>query len=191
MSLPHSLPAAALFTLLALGACKKKEVQPELQLPAASQSGANTAGAKIDGKVWVTETTLFVGSATTASYQREGSRRTLRLNFSRVPASESAPFNETSFRFIVGDVRTTGRIDLNQVAQPTYPSLTPPFASFKYSKPFPGREFLTGPDATGHLTITRLDTVARIVAGTFEFQARETNGTGTVTVTDGRFDVKF
>lgn len=191
MFLTRSLPAAALFTLLALGACKKKEVQPELRLPEATQVGANTAGAKVDGKVWVPETTLFVGSASSATYQREGSRRTLRLSFNRVPATDSAPFNETSFRFIVADVRTTGRIDLNQVAQPTFPSLTPPFATFKYAKPFPGREFFTGPDATGHLTITRLDTVARVVAGTFEFQARETTGTGTVSVTDGRFDMKF
>ncbi|GAB3841073.1 hypothetical protein [Hymenobacter jeollabukensis] len=191
MSLIRSFSSTALLSLLALGACKKKEVYPELRLPEATQSGANTAGAKVDGQVWVPETSLFVGAPLSATYQREGSRRTLRLYFSRVPASESAPLNETSFRFQVADVRSTGRIDLNQVAQPTFPSLTAPYATFKYAKPFPGREFITGPDATGHLTITRLDTVARIVAGTFEFQARETGGTGTVTVTDGRFDMKF
>lgn len=191
MYLTRSLPAAALFTLLALGACKKKEVYPELRLPAATQSGANTAGAKIDGKVWVPETTLFVGPAISASYQRSGSKRTLRLDFSRVPAAESSPFNETSFLFYVPDVRSTGTVSLNQTAQPMFPSLTPAYATFEYAKPSPGREFITGPDASGQLTITRLDTVARIVAGTFEFQARETRGTGTVTVSEGRFDVRF
>jgi hypothetical protein len=191
MFLNRSLPTAVLLTLLALGACKKEEVYPELILPGATQAGANTAGAKIDGKVWVPETSLFVGSPISASYQKEGSRYTLRLGFSRVPATETAPFNETSIRFLVPDVRATGRIELNRVAQPTTPSISAPYGTFKYAKPFPGREFITGPDASGYLTITRLDTVARIVAGTFEFQARETNGGATITVSEGRFDVTF
>jgi Family of unknown function (DUF6252) len=177
--------------VLGLAGCMKEKATPEPGLPAATQGGANTAGARVDGQVWLPATTLFVGPAVTGSYQREGSKRRLRLSFYRVPATESAPLNETSIHFYVPDVTSAGTIALDQTAQPTFPTVTPAYATFKYAKPTPGREFITGPDAQGHLTITRLDTVARIVAGTFEFQARETRGTATVTVSEGRFDVKF
>lgn len=39
------------------------------------------------------------------------------------------------------------------------------------------RIFLTGPTAKGTLIVTRFDTVARVVSGTFELTVREDSGT--------------
>jgi len=39
--------------------------------------------------------------------------------------------------------------------------------------------------------VTRLDTIARVVSGTFAFEAREAIGGATVRVTEGRFDCTF
>ena len=76
------------------------------------------------------------------------------------------------------------------------------YAGFTYGRPSPDQEYLTGPQHTGRLVVTRLDTVAHVVSGTFEFTAVEVSGglTGngtpvpggkTVRVTEGRFDCKF
>ncbi|GGE99338.1 hypothetical protein GCM10011383_07710 [Hymenobacter cavernae] len=39
------------------------------------------------------------------------------------------------------------------------------------------------------MTITRFDTVAHVVSGTFELTVREENGLETHQLTDGRFDL--
>ncbi|HEX8350348.1 MAG TPA: hypothetical protein VF598_10330 [Hymenobacter sp.] len=49
--------------------------------------------------------------------------------------------------------------------------------------------FYTGPDAVGGVTITRFDTVAHVVSGTFDLTVQEENGTETHQLTDGRFDL--
>ena len=49
----------------------------------------------------------------------------------------------------------------------------------------------TGSNAHGHVIITRLDTIARVVSGTFEAKLREDGGPDSLTITQGRFDAKF
>ncbi|RPD43748.1 hypothetical protein DNI29_23090 [Hymenobacter sediminis] len=186
----RSLHSAALLSLLALSACQKAEA-PAPNLPAATQTGQNTAGAKVDGHVWLPATTLFVGPATQASYQRGATGNQLTVMLSRTTDVESAPFSDTSIRLYVPNIRTAGSVALNQYADPQRPTQTPAYATFTYAKSTPAQVLLTGPGSPGQLTITRLDTVAHIVAGTFEFKGQATAGTGTVSVTEGRFDVKY
>jgi hypothetical protein len=47
--------------------------------------------------------------------------------------------------------------------------------------------------ATGQLTVTHLDSVAKIISGTFEFTAQKVRGEGpeTVRLTEGRFDLQY
>jgi hypothetical protein len=52
-------------------------------------------------------------------------------------------------------------------------------------------EYYTATTYTGQVIISRFDTVARIAAGTFEFTALDYQSGKTVTITDGRFDVRF
>ena len=44
---------------------------------------------------------------------------------------------------------------------------------------------------TGAITITKFDTINHIVSGTFYFKAKLEDGTETVNVTDGRFDISY
>ena len=53
------------------------------------------------------------------------------------------------------------------------------------------KDYLTGPTSPGEVTITRFDTVARVVSGTFEARLREYNGPDSVRITKGRFDCSF
>jgi len=53
-------------------------------------------------------------------------------------------------------------------------------------------DYMTNSQNTGSITITHIDTVRHIIAGTFGFRAEKTDGSGeTVEVTNGRFDVKY
>jgi len=53
-------------------------------------------------------------------------------------------------------------------------------------------EWITGPEYTGSVTITKLDTENHIASGQFEFTAGSIDSSASpVTVTEGRFDVKL
>ncbi|MBO0360714.1 hypothetical protein J0X19_22325 [Hymenobacter sp. BT186] len=88
------------------------------------------------------------------------------------------------------DIRSTGTFELNQTINPALSNPDPAYASFSFNRPRPTQLYRTGPTATGRLIVTRFDTVARIVAGTFEFTAERANAP-TVRISEGRFDLKF
>jgi hypothetical protein len=50
--------------------------------------------------------------------------------------------------------------------------------------------YMTSSMHTGKVQFTRIDTINRIVSGTFEFSAIDKNTGKTIKVTDGRFDIK-
>ncbi len=52
-------------------------------------------------------------------------------------------------------------------------------------------EYYTDAAHPGTVTLTRIDTVAKIASGTFQFTALDYQSGKTVTVTDGRFDVRL
>ena len=66
-----------------------------------------------------------------------------------------------------------------------------PYISYRITAPNPARQFLTGPAAVGRVEVTRYDTVARVVSGTFEAKLREYQGPDSMIITKGRFDCKF
>ena len=66
-----------------------------------------------------------------------------------------------------------------------------PYVSYRITAPSPARQFLTGPTAVGRVEVTRYDTVAHVVSGTFEATLREYQGPDSVVLTKGRFDCKF
>ena len=58
-------------------------------------------------------------------------------------------------------------------------------------EPSPRRSYYTGNAARGQVIITRFDTVARVVAGSFEAKLREEGGPDSLNITQGRFDLTF
>lgn len=89
----------------------------------------------------------------------------------------------------LNNVISTGRYELNFKTE-TQPSTLLPlnYGSYESSK---DGEYVTTPEYTGFVTITRADTINYIVSGTFEFIAvNRKNPSKTTKITAGRFDVK-
>ncbi|MBC6607817.1 hypothetical protein H8B13_13405 [Hymenobacter sp. BT188] len=170
--------------LLGMFGCQK-EKNPLDTLPEATQTGAGTVGWLQDGRAYQPTTDAFNSRAVIVSRFSDGTMDFLFVH-------NQAKHN----RYIilnVRKVRAPGRYLFNEVARPSFPNTTPAYANYSTSNPEPSAEYLTGPTATGQLTVTRLDSVAKIISGTFEFTAQKTSGEGpeTVRLTNGRFDLQY
>lgn len=180
--------------LLSLAGCSSKETPiPAPQLPAATQSGLNTAGCKVDGQVWVPAGGgLFAPKPVSVSLQRSVTGLQLSVLLDRDPLTDDGqPNSRTQIKLYVPNVTAPATIALDQYADPRLTTSNPAYAAFIYTAPTPDQQLLTGPNATGQLIITRLDTVARVVAGSFQFRAQEQAGPATVNITEGRFDLTY
>ena len=183
------MKTSCLFSLLALlltaSACKKEQTELE-KLPDATQTGTGGAGFLLDGVAWLPEaSSLSPGTALSASWRRTVSGQSLSLVFSRYS-------DRTTASFFLPHVRQAGTFQLNQTASLTLGRLNPAYGMFVMSKSLTvPRIFLTGPTATGTLIVTRFDTVARVVSGTFELTVQEETSPETHRLTDGRFDLTF
>lgn len=156
--------------------CKKDD------LPRITQKGSNTFGCKIDGETFVPQKSGLAFPALPpliATYlEREGS----------FTLSVSEPRDENKngrSRYMYLDIKNLrmGINSLNEIG----------IATVNISeKDQVEQTYTTTPTSVGTLNITRLDTVANIIAGTFSFQAvLRPSGTATKSVTDGRFDVQY
>ena len=155
--------------VLAAGSCKKDD--PNAGLPAATQTGANTFGCLVDGNVFVPLAPQAINS------------------------SHRDPLEASLYRTdILVSARGDGYVDfaLRRAFQPgTYPlgdanANANGYGLYQIS----AGDYYTDATHTGTVTLTRIDTVARIAAGTFQFTGINRSGQ-TVTVTDGRFDVRL
>jgi hypothetical protein len=157
------------FVLLTLLSCNKDK------LPKATQTGANTFGCKVNGKIY------------------------LPKNSSALFASDPIHVdNSPTLGFIISGSQNNGTNQLSytvQIQAPyitstgTYDLKTYPYGEYSLDNS-PHQFFKTNQSYSGQLTITRCDNGNKIYSGTFFFTAID-NATGqTVKVTDGRFDVK-
>lgn len=169
-----------LVSFLVLSSCKK-DVE---ELPPATQTGANTFGAKLDGSFWIPRD---FGIAPTspileARYAGDHSVFINARDFSSSPT-------ETEFEIYLRNITGTGLVQLNQLTE-RYPNQTASYALYSKYKFMPLNDWITGPQYTGSVNVTRYDTINRIISGTFEFTAGSTDNTANpITVTEGRFDV--
>lgn len=189
--------------LLGLTQCimQGESYYPVQPMPDATQTGANTAGCVVDGLPWVAnlyDTTIGVPviGPVTASWDNVSVHRpSLSLCFLKNIADEAQVHNNTKVELEVPGVTRPGTFVLDQ--QPPRTSGGGPigYASFTFYKRNPNQPLLTGPGSPGRMVVTRFDTLARVVSGTFEFTARAATGAATgpamVRVTEGRFDCKF
>jgi len=200
-------PLLLLGSLLGLTQCSDPLPLPEDKLPAATQTGANTAGCVVDGLTWVPrrEGIMFGGgnSSPIIVYwgKVRGGRHPLSLVLIKNIDDVTQVHGETSLKLYLPDITHPGTFALDQLANPSIFNGPTAYADFTFNRS-PTKQLRTGPGAPGRLVVTRLDTAARIVSGTFEFTPAEVtsgltgNGTPipggkTVRVTEGRFDCKF
>ena len=170
--------------LLTAIACKKDNVDPN-GLPTATRDGRNTAGFLLDGQPWLPQKSLTGSTAVGASWVQSYSR-SLYLNFSRY-ANRDTEFS--GLNIYLPNVRKANEFVLDQYVNPVVVGRLPAHAIYEIASP--KRQYYTGPRAKGTVTLTRFDTVARVVSGTFELTVREDGGTDSLRLTQGRFDLTF
>jgi hypothetical protein len=180
----------ALFvTALLLGGCQKSDPSPDSGLPPATATGAETLGFRLDGTAWqpAGQRCGIYGCrdnrVEASAYVDSRGRRHLLLTAERTDGSRNESFvlqldslaGPGTYRATAGGPGATG----GEAGTKLY------FADSRQ-----GRQYQSRP-GTASITITRLDTVQSIVAGTFEGQLSSLGGPGTVQVGSGRFDVLY
>ncbi|GGE99366.1 hypothetical protein [Hymenobacter cavernae] len=174
--------------LLLTTGCKKEKTELE-RLPVATQEGKNSAGFLLDGKAWLPAQCYVCSDSPIRGYSINTSRdgRILSLTFVRFPKDGK---EGESLSFYLPHITKPDYFALDKVAVPlarTNPA-NATLGILKSSSRYPV-VFDTGPDAVSSVTITRFDTVAHIVSGTFDLTVQEENGSETHQLTDGRFDL--
>jgi hypothetical protein len=166
----------ALLSIGLLSSCKDDN-QDSTVLPEATQSGKNTAGAIINGKVWVATTKKINQPGTYC--ENSGNRTNITLELRQI---ENQGRNSISITAIIED------LELNKI----YPLSEDPDTGYKFAIYTDNNlvNYGTNSTNTGTIKITRLDLQNHIVSGIFEFKAVNNNG-NVITVTEGRFDKKF
>lgn len=159
----------------------KKEVT---ELPAPTQTGANTFGLKLNGTLWVPQGFAGIPDEDLLKARLLGDVLIITAqNFSSSPT-------ETQFDLHIKGITGPGTYPLN--TNTGYPSDFTTYAYHVKRRLTPLDEWITSAAQTGSITITRLDTAAHIVAGTFAFNAENmADASRTITVTEGRFDIKY
>ena len=153
------------------------------ELPPATQTGANTFGCSVDGKLWVP---AGFGIAPTtpileARFMPDSDFIINARNFSEEPT-------ETEFEIFIKGMSATGTYSLNTTTG--HPTQAVNYAYYVKRKLTPLNEWITSAQYTGTVTITKNND--HIVSGTFQFQVINMYNTPQpVTVTDGRFDVRI
>jgi len=141
---------------------------PAKVLPPATQTGANTFGCKVNGKVWLPSETAWMEF-------REG-------GISLVAKNKLTPQQTV--------IINIGKYVINGVGTYNISKLTPYYSNGYFRNE--SKHFETDDTNTGTIIITRLDTTKfnYIVSGTFNFKARDEITGETVEVTEGRFDLR-
>ena len=154
------------------------------ELPAPTETGANTFGATVDGNFWQPQGFAGLPASNKLSARYLGTTLFLKAqNFASSPT-------ETEFDITVLNLTSTGTYPLNVDA--VHPNYNNSYGYYVKRNLTPINEWITSTVHTGSVTITKLDTANHIISGTFQFSAGElTNSAPVLNVTDGRFDVKY
>jgi hypothetical protein len=177
-------PVKKLFVLaavvLVLFACKKEITS----LPDATQTGAGTFGANVNGENWGPLKAGIVPTAPLLEARFAAGNAVVinARNFSRTPV-------ETEMEIYLKGVTGPGTYLLNQTTN-AYPNQSASYAYYVKRNLNIEDEWITSAAATGEVVITTFDTASRILSGTFRFTANAKYGSAPITVTGGRFDVK-
>jgi len=176
-----NLMLICLSCILLSASCKKKDPTAVASLPEATQIGANTFGALANGSVLLPrhDPLRFKGADLLAYYSPVSTPTTVNFN---IYGDDTA---SDPFRM----VQLISKIPLQEGQ--TYPlqASTTNLVSANYYLDV-SDTFNVTPPLNGQLTITKLDQTNRIISGTFYFDAISATGEK-VSITDGRFDVKF
>jgi hypothetical protein len=163
-------------------ACKKEVTE----LPEATQTGANTFGALLNGAYWVPKGFGFAQTTpiVEARYSANNSIFINARNFASSP-------KETEFEIYIKDFNGVGTYILNQTTN-KFPNQTASYGYYEERKFTIDNEWKTNNQYTGRVIVSYYNANEKIVSGTFEFEAINVYGDPKpITVTEGRFDVRI
>ena len=167
--------------------------EKEESLPAVTQTGANTLGCKVEGKVWVPNGThdLFVSIPALSAYiYKSRGVKYFSISARKDPSAfnkEDDAYDDLSLDVILPASTSEVIIDKDCNGCGLYCYYTS--LRFKIRGLFQGGCYMTSSLNTGKVRFTRIDTVNRIISGTFQFSAIDKNSGKIINITDGRFDV--
>ena len=167
--------------LLLFSNCKERENDIN-SLPEATQSGAKTGGAIVNGKVWVASNKYVNTLGGDGTYcEIYNNTAVIRIDLRNA--------NDNSRIFLKTAIQN---FQLNQTYYLMQNPDTNDYDYATYSDNDKG--FSTQPNSqyVGEINISRLDIQNHIVSGTFNFKGLDLYGNnGEIEVKDGRFDRKF
>jgi hypothetical protein len=171
-----------LLTLLTLADCRKDDSPQDCppDLPCATQTGANTFGCYIDGVPWVAKVEPNVLDPTShpfeVSYDETGyggfNNNNVKIK-ARYHSTEKYDF----FSILFAPLINVGDIEFDSLAYTNF--------LFRYSQ----KSYYLDRSFPHNLNISKLDTVKRVLSGSFYFTV--INSDDTIKITDGRFDLKY
>jgi len=170
-----------LCSLFLSNSCRKQK--NEEQLPPATQTGANTFGCLVDGKVWI-PTGGGAGSGVNPTRGGLFQDTAGKLNI-HIAANSYNDYIEIYLKYIT----STGTFYLNSNTG-VKPNVIFPESYGAYFIRNTSDYFVTDTLHTGLVKITYADTTTGIVSGTFEFTAKNKQTGEIKEITKGRFDYK-
>jgi len=130
-----------LASLLGLTQCIPEAVEPVEKMPDATQTGANTAGCRVDGFIWLPRYDYmdFMGARPINArwYKSPASgRHQLSLFFSKSIEGPQV-HDRTNLSLFVPDISRPGSFALDQAANPRFGGTNPAYAGFNFGRPSP------------------------------------------------------
>ncbi|MFC0185000.1 hypothetical protein SAMN04515674_11591 [Pseudarcicella hirudinis] len=179
-----SLLGLLLFSLLAISCEENDAVKPK-ELPVPTEEGKQTFGCKLNGEIWM-------------PFQRYRSSP----NFNSIPSvwgkldngqirfSVTNQNNYESFSFVIPNVKSEGVYQF-QSRFPRKAIEFSPFASV-FQKCVNGNcaQYVICDSCENSVTITHIDENNKIFSGTFKVTFLKNGTNETLSITDGRFDIK-
>jgi hypothetical protein len=153
------------------------------QLPPATQSGENTFGCLVNGKVWRPKDDGFWSSKLKASY----GRGTLGIKVEKDNNSKREIIS-------IGVLEEAYELGIHKINGSDHPKNNASFINqVKEENNITECIYKTDSINTGYLKLTRVDSIENIVSGRFEFTAVNDScgDVDTIRVTKGRFDIKY
>lgn len=166
--------------------CKKTPVDPNVDqlslLPAATQTGANTMGALVNGKAFIPYDNSFYSNSYQCNY--------IYLNggyYLTIAGTININHN------ITGIILSTTALSITEGADLKLENYNEngKAGALYYLINSQTTDYNTTTIVNGNLHITKFDQTKQIVSGTFSFKAVSKTAKDTVDITDGRFDMKY
>lgn len=168
-----------------LSSCWKYD-KPELAFPAETRDGLNTCGCYINGVAFIPSTTLFGNVRPINAYYNHDSTTYYKAGFLSINVIDARYELDVAGSILMQKLGVfgEGEYTLNHVLNCPQPY---DCDGGGYQHASVNRFYYI---QTGKLTITRLDTINRIISGRFNFIAKDTLG-HTKEISNGFFDAKY